>query len=373
MAPTRLILQAPGKLMVAGEYAVLEPHAPSVVVAVDRFIQADIALAPENKLTLSNFKLEDIAFRLQDGQLCFESSDTRLRFVGEALGVSLLYLREMGRPIRPFHITLKSRLEDASGRKFGLGGSAAAVVVTVAAVLNLLGATLGIPPAQKLIFKLAAIAHLRAQGSGSGADVAASTYGGWLGYTSYHAEWLQARLKTPESLSALLDSPWPFLSVVPISPVPRGLCLQVGWTGEPVSTAELIKRVRALRANFPGAYGHFLEESRLAVRHLVAGLESANPGRALAGLERNRQALQALGETAGVEIETPALKELHCLAERYGGGGKPSGAGGGDCGIALMFDDERLEALQAAWKAAKLEPLPLQVSDAGVQVLHLEG
>jgi phosphomevalonate kinase len=134
----------------------------------------------------------------------------------------------------------------------------------------------------------------------------------------------------------------------------------------------LVPRVRALREEDPAAYGVFLSESQTAVEHLVAGLTSANRGRALAALERNRQALAQLGQQAGVVIETPALAALHHWAEVCGGGGKPSGAGGGDCGVALIFGDDKLAGLQAAWRNAGLEPLPLGVSDAGVTVTRLE-
>jgi phosphomevalonate kinase len=127
-----------------------------------------------------------------------------------------------------------------------------------------------------------------------------------------------------------------------------------------------------LREREPETYGTFLSESNLAVEHLCAGLQSANRGRALAALERNRKALVALGEAAGVAIETPALLALHLLAHACGGGGKPSGAGGGDCGIAMIFGNDKLIELQSAWREAGLEPLALAVADAGITVTRLE-
>lgn len=39
--------KAPGKLYIAGEYAVVEPGHPAVIVAVDRFI--DVSLSPSEK------------------------------------------------------------------------------------------------------------------------------------------------------------------------------------------------------------------------------------------------------------------------------------------------------------------------------------
>ena len=74
---------------------------------------------------------------------------------------------------------------------------------------------------------------------------------------------------------------------------------------------------------------------------------------------------------AGVAIETAELAALHHWAEVCGGGGKPSGAGGGDCGVAIVFGDEKLEGLEAAWRRVGLEPLRLSVSDAGVRVIRI--
>jgi phosphomevalonate kinase len=371
MPPARITLKVPGKLLIAGEYAVLEPHAPAIVVAVDRYLSATIELAHDFTLSLPDFGIERMPCDDQGNGPVFPSNDPRLGFAGAALRVAMAYVREQFLVPLPFHLTLKSDLAQADGRKFGLGSSAAAVVAIVAAVVTLLRDDDTEAPNPTLLFKLAAIAHLRAQGSGSGADVAASTFGGWLRFSSFQPEWLAARMDV-EPLGQLLAAPWPFFSAERLSPLPRDLRLCVGWTGEPASTPDLIARVRRLRENDPAAYGNFIAESTLAVEHLAAGLQSANRGRALAALERNRLALVTLGERAGVEIETPALQAMHRWAEECGGGGKPSGAGGGDCGVALIFGDDKLEQLQAAWRKAGIEPLSLGIADAGITVTSLE-
>lgn len=371
MPPSLLELRVPGKLMIAGEYAVLEPHQPAVVAAIDRYMYATIEPAPAFSLSLPSFGLERLPFEASHAGIKLASDDPRLRFVAEALAVALAHVREELLLPLPFHLTVRSELDDETGRKFGLGSSAAAVVATVAAVLNWLRDDDAPPPEPTTVFKLAAIAHLRAQGSGSGADVAASTFGGWLRYSSFNPTWLAERLARGGPLAPLVGEAWPFFSVERLSPLPRDLRLCVGWTGEPASTAALIARVTALREADPAAYEAFLASSERAVDHLVGGLQSANRFRALDALARNRQALATLGEAAGVAIETPALATLARLAQEAGGAGKPSGAGGGDCGVALIFGDLEAVRLEAAWRAAGLEPLRLAASDAGIAVTRL--
>jgi phosphomevalonate kinase len=368
----RLTLQVPGKLMIAGEYAVLEPHQPSVVVAVDRYLRATIALAEDHQLSLPDLGLPKVKFQDLHGDIRFAFKDPRLRFVGEAIKVSLAYLREQFLLTFPFHLTIESELDDDTGKKYGLGSSAAAVVATVAAVLLFLGDEDEGPPPPELVFKLAAIAHLRAQGSGSGADVAAATYGGWLRYSSFQPEWLAERLERSWPVGRLLHEPWPFFSATPMGPLPRELCLCVGWTGEPASTTSMLERVRALRDREPQAYGNFLQESHASVDLLVDGLRHGDRAATLKAIERNRKALAHLGELAGVPIETQSLLELHRWAELCGGAGKPSGAGGGDCGVALIYGEDRAESLYAAWEKAGLTPLRLGVAEHGIMVTRVE-
>jgi phosphomevalonate kinase len=362
--PGVLRLRVPGKLMVAGEYAVLEPHQPSLVVAVDRHVEATLARAEAFTLSLPGYGLLDVAFEPGPGGVAFASDDPRLRFVGEALAVALAAL---GRPVQPFGLVLRSGLDDAQGRKFGLGGSAAAVVAVVAAVLNAFD---GPVPAMR-VFKAAAVAHLRAQGGGSGADVAASSFGGWLRYASFNPTWLAGRLARGGPLAEVLAEPWPFLSVERLSPLPRDLRLCVGWTGAPASTQDMIARVAEVRTREPQAYEDFLAASRTAVEHLAAGLQSANRFRALDAVRRNGDALRRLGEVADIPIVTPALQRLIEAAEEAGGAGKSSGAGGGDCGVALVFGEVEAIRLEAAWHAVGIAPLRLGTSDAGVAVTEL--
>lgn len=371
MPPTLLRLRVPGKLMIAGEYAVLEPHQPAVVVAVDRFMHATMEPAAAYSLSLPGLGLPDVTFEATAEGVRFSDPDPRLKFAGAALAAAWAYVRGERRAPLPFKLTLESELDDASGRKFGLGSSAASTVAVVAAVTTWLRDDNAPPPAAETIFKLAAIAHLQAQGSGSGADVAASTYGGWLRYSSFNPTWLAERLARGGSVAELVAEAWPFFSIERLSPLPRDLMLCIGWTGEPASTSALVAQVQALRMQAPEAYERFLAESERAVEHFIAGLQSANRGRALDGLTRNRHALAALGVAAGARIETPALATLANLAVESGGAGKLSGAGGGDCGVAIVFGELEAVRLEAAWRSAGLEPLRLATSDAGVTVTRL--
>nr|WP_261785767.1 MULTISPECIES: hypothetical protein [Corynebacterium] len=75
-----------------------------------------------------------------------------------------------------------------------------------------------------------------------------------------------------------------------------------------------------------------------------------------------------MGEIAtqrGVAIETPALRTLITTALEEGWWAKSSGAGGGDCGIALAAPGVNPRALHERWTAAGIRPLNLHVSPMG--------
>jgi phosphomevalonate kinase len=55
------------------------------------------------------------------------------------------------------------------------------------------------------------------------------------------------------------------------------------------------------------------------------------------------------------------------VARRVGAAAKPSGAGGGDCAIALV-EASRHAALREAWSACGLRPLDVALSPEGVRV-----
>lgn len=159
------------------------------------------------------------------------------------------YLRERLIETKPFSLTITSELDDAdSGRKYGLGSSAAVVVAVVTSILTLYRDCLSV--SKTLIFKLAAIAHYQTQGSGSCADVAASTYGGWLHYTAFKASWLKEKIMEQGSISPLLEETWPYLQIEQLE-APEELVLAVGWTGSSAKTASLIKRSSHLKIKIP--------------------------------------------------------------------------------------------------------------------------
>ena len=114
------------------------------------------------------------------------------------------------------------------------------------------------------------------------------------------------------------------------------------------------------------SYRQFLKESKEAVDLTIEGLYQQNIDMGIEGLANNRMILKKLGEKAREKIETPHLTTLIEIANRYGSG-KSSGAGGGDCGIAILKNEKYRSKLEEEWKEAGIEPLNLKVSTTGAE------
>ncbi len=365
MSDTSMTIRVPGKLMIAGEFAVLEPYQNLVVMAVDRFVYTTWKPCEQNRITFQDFQLNDLSWEYKQNKVNIHSTDQRVHYVENAMTTAFHYLQENGITPDKFELSIKSELDDASGIKYGLGSSAAVVTSVITAILEKY-----LPKATTadLIFKLAAITHVNTQGNGSGADVAASAYGGILHYASFQAEWLKTALDGAGLLTDLLATDWTYLSVHPIR-IPKDVHICVGWTGKPASTGKLVEKILNLKKTNHTFFEEFLTTSEKAVKNILTGMEKENIPLLLEGIKQNRQTLAKVGRHADTPVETPLLGTLCDLAEQHGGAGKPSGAGGGDCGIAFMPSKERADALMKAWSEAGIKPLDIQPNPLGADII----
>lgn len=359
-------VKVPGKLFVAGEYAVTEPGQSSIVIAVDRYITATIQKSDKNEVSLPQWGMEKIAWE-DEHKLQWEL-DPKFAYIRAAMLIWDRYLRELNETACPFRLILTSELDDPSGRKYGLGSSAAVVVAVITALWTLDGFKLT-PSAKQMIFKLAAIAHYQTQGNGSCADIAAATFGNWLAYSTFDSAWLLKQLKEGGAITALIAEAWPGLTIQEITP-PPSLQLCIGWTGNAAATGPMVRKVHQLKDNAPMYYQSFLQQSQKAVQHILTAFKTNDCQKAIRSLRENRQVLLCLDQEAKVGIETAEIKTLIEIANKYGSG-KSSGAGGGDCGIAFVEGEQAAKELQEKWQELSILPLPLQVSVTGAHVINI--
>lgn len=327
-------LVVPGKLVIAGEYAVLEAGQPGIAVAVDHPLEAVIEPSFRSQVTIEALGLKAIE---PGSGLLLE----RAPFVAGAISRTAHYLEQRGIQPMPFQLTLTG-----AATKLGLGGSAQSTVAATAALLAYCGCF-----EQERLYKLSALSHAHVQGAGSGLDVAAIVYGGWVSYVSPG----QHRLVSGE-----LEDDWGPWAVDRID---VAWPLLIGWTGQASSTPSFIRAVESHDLET------FWSQSRDAVENLGYALSQGNFSHARQALEDARCLLKNLGESLGIAIETPLLAQLAKVAWDCGGAGKLSGAGGGDCGIALVANQDQAACIHAGWLSSGIEPLDLAVDQLGARIV----
>ena len=359
-------VSAPGKLYVAGEYAVVEPGHPAILVAVDRFVTVSASPAASQptpghdaggRIFSDRYPSGARDFRRASGRIV--PADGEFDYVISALATVDELRVAAGLEPRAFDVRISSTLDEADGRKFGLGSSGAVAVATVDVAAQVYGLELD----RRDVFRVALLATIAVSPNASGGDIAASTYGGWVRYVSPDRTALRQQAAEHGAAWTLRHGDWGSCEVRPLG-APAWLDLHVGWTGAPASTNELVARVRRGDADTDAAagYARFLAANSTSVDRLTAAWTD-DPDRVRSEIGEVRRQLGRLGEAADVELETPLLGELCNVAEAHGAAAKFAGAGGGDCGIALAGSGVDADAMRAAWERAGVRPLDLRPAE----------
>lgn len=280
------VVVAPGKVFLVGEYGVLEGgSAVLTAVTCNAVAQYIPGLEPASPVV-----------------------DEAVRRAREALG-------ELAHALPAGSVLVDTGQFRRGENKIGVGSSAATAVASVGAVFEYCGRAVADHKAQ--VFEVADEAHRAAQGGvGSGGDVAVATYGGLLHF--------QRPKDTPVLREAL--------------PKPDDLTIVVFYSGHPASTVQMVRSVMALKDETPPLYKWLMDELKTLGGRFVSALSVGNVPSVIATTNAYHETLLELGNSARLNIVTPAFEEAAKLARSLGGAAKPSGAGGGDLGVALFPD-----------------------------------
>jgi len=323
---------APGKLMLAGEYAVLDGF-PAVVTAVDARAQA--VWSPPG----------------DDGSPGPGDGSRKSRPPGPEALLARRCAEAHVAPV-PMDLQIDVSALRSTDRKLGLGSSAAAAGAAAGAVLAYHGRDISSDAGRRDVLGLALEGHRAVAPEGSGADVAAAVLGGTL------------RFRRGDGPTDVDASPLPW---------PDGLTLRVVWTGKEARTSDMVARVNELppprRAALLGAIAE-------ASRGFIDAFRARDADAVLETVRAHHTAMAALGDAAGAPIVEDTLDEVARLAHDHEGAAKPSGAGGGDVALAFFrmrdtssqFGDacgrRGFQVLQLTEGAEGVRPIPHGENDA---------
>lgn len=326
---------APGKIVLCGEYAVLA-GAPAIVTTVDRRARVDVEIiaGAEHVLIAPGLVDETLRFHRDTGGNYRWSGD-RYRLVEEVLEAC------SGIPTKSLSMNLDTQAfrDPESGRKLGLGSSAALATALVAALDAHFDAGLEVQ-------KIAAKAHRNYQsGSGSGVDIAACFTGGTIRFR---------RSDTPQNGRPLVQAiRWP-----------AGLGYRVLWSGRASDTASKLRKLEARKA-LECKSATALAASAAVVANLW---DTSSANAVLAALRIFVKDLQYFSADQEVGIFDAGHRELVAPAESLELVYKPCGAGGGDIGVVFGTSASALNAFCAHASGSGFMCLDMPVAARGVSI-----
>lgn len=306
MAPIYSEASAPGSLIIMGEYAVLYGY-PALVAAIDKRITVRVSPRSDRDIYI-NSQLGSMIISID--QLLLDSFVSSEPFSYVLTTLALTYAA-------PTAFGLDIAIDSEFSSQQGLGSSAAVVVALLAALYP-------VDPIDPMaLYRQALRVIQRVQGAGSGADIAASIFGGVIEYR-----------QTPpmiRRIESLLQLP-----------------LVIVFSGSKTTTTHALTMVKKRDGALYHALGQ-LSEMAVALDCITLPLL----------MQQAQTLLTELG------VSTPEINHIiHVLTTAGISGVKISGAGLGDCVIGLGEISHTVET-------AALCILPVTIGDLGVSVRAL--
>ena len=346
-----LMASAPGKLVLLGEYAVLE-GARALAVAVDRRATVRITPRTDGVCVVSAPDLGVFNARMpldvddRSRWQCVEADAVKLRLVDHvwsALSHEGLAPSSGDGFCMELDTAVFFETNDLGQAKLGLGSSAALTVALASALAVYAGHAEATADRAQWLQRLFRMHSSWQDGLGSGIDLAASVAGGLIAY----------RLEGQDSPS-FTPMDWPMAGVH---------CLFV-WSGQAVSTADFLRRLAQWRLGHHAEYAAHMRSLRELAEVAVDALQEGRGAAFVAVVAAYAIALEDFGAACGLEIFSAAQKRLAELAAQIGVSYKPCGAGG-DFGVVFVQDTDRLARIERSILVEGMRSVPLAVDPQG--------
>ena len=318
---------APGKVVISGEYAVLD-GAPAICMAVNRRAHVSITTSDNDHHSVLAPGFSESAGR-------FTAAGNRIEWLAGADEFSLLEAvwQETAPSVSEnLTIVLDSNdfIDPATSVKLGIGSSAALTVALTAAFDNITDVDID-------VLRAATNAHRRfQQGSGSGADIACSLAGGLIEYRM--------------GGEAACSLTWP-----------NGLAYALLWSGVAASTDEKLNQLARTEA------GQARAELVIASARVAASWNEGNAVEILQQLRDYTEALRKFDVDHRLGIFDAGHAELADAALSAGLLYKPCGAGGGDLGIVIAHNASDVVTFIDTARASDFKHMDMTIDETGIE------
>ncbi|MDH3616073.1 MAG: hypothetical protein OEQ90_06335 [Gammaproteobacteria bacterium] len=319
---TAVLASAPGKVVLCGEYAVLD-GAAAVSMAINCRANVKVSdfdgdwhrvSAPGYSSLEGRFVSNGATVDWLQGEHEYRIVDAVWRTVGR-----------MRNGYLSIELDTRAFLDDVAGSKIGVGSSAALTVALAAALSE---SSDVLDPAMR--------AHsMFQQGVGSGVDIATGVSGGLIEYRMNEATISRLR--------------WP-----------AGLAYRLVWTGVPANTRTKLDKLQLA--------GHRASRTSLASAAETMAKAWRSASAVMSEYPAYIETLRQFSVDHDLGIFDAGHDKLVTEAAAAGLVYKPCGAGGGDVGILLGEDDEQLDDFMIRRKAWGRQVLNARLEPDGVEM-----
>ena len=329
--PENLFVRAPGKLVLLGEYAVVEGY-PALVAAVDRYaaLHTDPSGPPGQIIAVTG---QPEAVQLQWKKQGWHA--TKKAWKLSAMALTAAFGEQAPAVVvdtSPFYL----KREKKPPLKAGFGSSAAVTAVMLAA-----GPQASLEP--EVLLRQAREVHQAAHASlGSGIDLAAAVYGGVLAY--------QLGKRTPR--------------ITPLA-LPPGVHVGVFWSGRSASTSRMLEAVLQWKTLAPAAHAKLMRRMGALSRRGIAAFAAGDAAKFLSAAQAYGEIMAELGQAAGTPIFSSPWRRVAAQLSPVAVV-KPSGAGGGDVFLALCHAEDKTK-MREAGRALGLQWLEVELGAPGLE------
>jgi len=287
---------APGKIILAGEHAVVYGH-PAIALTIDRGVRIKVQEATQTlgrgpTLRASGLGFSGLARPGLDGegpQVLRQALDKLVELLGDR--------------VRDLEFVAESAIP--AGR--GLGSSAALSVAMIRGIKQYFGEPVSKQEETKLAFELERLFH----GSPSGIDHTVISHGGLISFQR--------------------SDKGPLVEPIPLS---RPLFVAVGIAGPHGGTLKVVEALSLRSKRHPDCFAHIFQGIDNLVKEMKSCLLNSQYAAVGELMNVNQGYLNALS------VSTPELEKLCAIARENGAlGAKLTGAGGGGAVIALVEED----------------------------------
>lgn len=349
--------KAPGKMILVGEYAVLH-GAKALVCAIDCYASVKISSSDSNqfKIAAPSLSIPYLLFNINsNGKLDFTKSLqnddlNKLDFFKIVFEEINQLIQSKGYQFQPIKIEINTDdFYSASGEyKYGFGSSAAMTVALIKALLTVVN--LQNDYTMNDFFQLAFQMHRIAQDNlGSGIDIAASVYGNVLTYQLNDENGIPTGHGQPVNR-------WDDLYVIPI------------WAGHSTSTRKMVRSVNALKESSPKIFDQIMIKLIQCSENGCDSYIKKDRATFFDCIREFNNILSELGKQSNTPIVSEAHQKLINLISDTNTVYKPSGAGGGDIGVAFCDSLEIVENIKQKLKGSKFQILDFDVASDGIFV-----